>query len=188
MKLELPLAKCCNNGWVDLTDFLNSGSAGGSAGSHLQPDDACWRSTLTIKRVIYSNNQFVAATSGSTFTSPDGVSWTAETNAPSNLKDIYYAKGGFVSLSANTYGVVSISGRPPLLLTASAPSNDDQIRIETSSGVGEVYALESSPDLKSWDTAMLMTNTLGHGSVAVPPLGTAGFFRMRSVSPLPLGR
>jgi hypothetical protein len=165
--------------------------AGGARGTVARSDDGTvWQSrslgsTLTIKRVIFANDQFVAATSGSTFTSPDGLSWTAETNAPTNLKDIYYAQGAFATLSASTYSTVNISGKVPLLFTAFARGNDDQIRVETSSAVGEVYALESSPDLKTWGTTMLMTNTLGYGFVAVPPVGTAGFFRVRAVSPLP---
>jgi hypothetical protein len=153
-------------------------------------DGAAWQSTflgstLTVRRVIFANNQFVAATTGNTFTSPDGASWTAETNAPSNLKDISYAQGAFATLSASTYSTVNISGKVPLLLTGLTYGNDDLVRIGTSSAVGEVYALESSPDTKTWGNAILMTNTLGFGSVAVPPPGPVGLFRMRAASSLP---
>ena len=165
--------------------------AAGARGTVARSDDgAAWQSTflgstLTIKRVIFANNQFVAATTGNTLTSPDGSSWTAETNAPSNLKDISCAQGAFATLSASTYSTVNISGKVPLLLTGLTYGDDDLSRIRTSSGVGEVYALEASPDAKTWGNAILMTNALGYGSVAMPPLGPVGLFRMRATSSLP---
>jgi len=165
--------------------------AAGARGTVARSDDgAAWQSTflggtLTIKRVIFANNQFVAATTGNTFTSPDGASWRAETNAPSNLKDISYAQGAFATLSASTYSAVSISGEVPLWLTGLTYGNDELIRIGTSSAVGEVYALEFSPDAKTWGNAILMTNALGYGSAAMPLLGPVGLFRMRATSSLP---
>ena len=164
--------------------------AGGARGTVARSDDGtAWQSTflgstLTIKRVIFANNQFVAATTGSTFTSPNGALWTAETNAPSNLKDISYAQGSFATLAASTYSTVNISGKSPLLLAGLAYGNDGLIRVRTSSAVGAAYALESSPDTKTWGNAILMTNTLGYGSIAVPPLGPVGLFRMSAASPL----
>jgi hypothetical protein len=165
--------------------------AGGAKGTVVRSDDgSVWQSGflgsgLTVYRVIFAENQFVAATSGSTFTSPDGLSWTAETNAPSGLKDIYYGAGRFVMLSADMYGygTVSISGKVPLLLAASRGRNEGEIRIEASSGVGEIFELESSPDLKTWSTAMLLTNALGYGVTEVPRVGSAGFFRINAATP-----
>jgi len=174
-----------------LTVAFGSGRfvAGGARGTVAWSDDGnVWQnmslgSSLTIKRVIFADFQFVAATSGATFTSPDGTSWTAETNAPGNLKDIYYASGRFTALSAGTYSTLNVSGKVPLLFTRVERTDDGLIRIETSSGVGEAIALESSADFNIWNTPMLMTNLLGSGAIEANPVGPVGIFRLRSVSP-----
>jgi hypothetical protein len=159
--------------------------AGGARGTVAWSEDGTsWQSTflgssLTLKRIIFANNQFVLATTGNTFTSPDGVSWTAQTNAPSNLKDICNGQGSFATVAASTYGIVKISGQTPLLIAGLGYGNDNLVRIRTSSAVGAAYALESSPDTLTWGNTILMTNALGYGSVAVPPIGPVGFFRMR---------
>ena len=82
-------------------------------------------------------------------------------------------------LSAATYGEIYISGAPELAIIGLGRPDESQLNLETRSGIGDVYAIESSTDLQNWTTTMLMTNTLGYGSVSAPCAGSEAFFRMK---------
>jgi hypothetical protein len=155
----------------------------GANGAAVWSDDAViWHTaspatTANFSSVLFADNQFVAVGVGSTFNSPDGSSWTALTNAPSNLSGVAFVGGAFyVTSTANK--VVYASGIPSLRLGTPIPMGNGQIHVDTFSGVDESFWLLSSSNLVNWTTRVALTNKLGSGIVTLPNNQPVEFLRL----------
>lgn len=144
-------------------------------------DGAAWNPasagvSVDLRRVSYRDNRFVVVGAGPTLISPDGVSWSELSGAPSDLRGIDWDAAGFLATGERA---IFNSGPPRLRMEVQKGDAVGVLRLGLRSQAGEIVRLEMSPALTDWSASEVFTNLLGFQWLEVTNAGPTGFYRLR---------